>query len=124
MDGGRIASAALVEAAGALLADSEEKEDFLKALAWGKEDVACLFMLESAAVPMKEEGQEVLLSVDIEKQDDDDDDAAARKRASSSKDMHRTRALHGKRCLSCGCGTDRSLIGQWGREAEVEERSM
>ena len=85
---------------GALVADSEEKEDFLKAVAWGKEDVASLFMLERAASPlMKDEGGQEVFSVAGTKKQDGDDDTAARKRASSSKDMHRARALHGKRCL-------------------------
>lgn len=62
--------------------------------------MVCLFMLERA---MKE-GQEVLLSV------------AARERASNSKDMHRTRTVHGNRCLLCGIGRSMSG-GSGGREA-------
>jgi len=113
VDGGRIASAAMAEDAGAFVADKEEKaeENFLKAVAWGKEDVACLFMLARAAKVLNEEGQEVFRVAGTKKQDDDDD-AASRRRASISKDMHRTRAAHGKRCSLCGNGRD--MRGQGG----------
>lgn len=115
VDGGAIGSAALVEDAGAFVAGKEKKEDFLGALAWGKEEAACLFMRERAAVLMKDEGHELFREGDTKKHDDEDEDEAAtrRVRTGKSRDMQRARTLHGKRCLLCGNG--RSMRGQGGR---------
>lgn len=99
VDGDGIASVAIVVTDSVSVEDNEEVKDPSKALAWSKEDVACLFVTN--------EGQEVSSlreEADTKKQDDDDnnDGAASRNmRASSSIDIDMTRALHGKRCLLC-----------------------